>query len=149
MPEHWHCDWVTKAPKVGTIGIRVFGIERDGEWQGLAMTTTVGYVARLAPDVGQGLVYVKYIESAPWNSKSMTRTPRFSVVGARLIEAVARQSIDAGFDGRVGLHSLPTAQLFYERLGFVNLGLDAAVENLPYYELTRVAAQTFLKGGIR
>jgi hypothetical protein len=147
MPEHWHWDWVAKAPKAGTVGVRVFGIECDGDWQGLAMTTTVGYVARLSPDAGQGLVYVKYVESAPWNSKSMTNRPRFSAVGTRLIEAAVRQSVDAGFGGRVGLHSLPTAQLFYERIRFKSTGLDAAVENLPYYELTSLAAQSYLKGG--
>jgi hypothetical protein len=148
MPENWHWDWVAKAPKAGTVGVRVFGIECDGEWQGLVMTTTVGYLARLAPDIGQALVYVKYIESAPWNLKSMAKTPRYAAVGARLMEAVIRQSVDGGFGGRTGLHSLPGAQTFYERVGFVNLGIDAAVENLPYFELTSAAAQTFLKGGI-
>ena len=94
------------------------------------------------------MVYVKYLESAPWNLKSMTSTPRFSAVGVRLMEAAVRQSIDEGRNGRLALHSLPSAQLFYDKLGFVNLGLDAAVEDLPYYELTATAALKFLKGGL-
>lgn len=147
IPENWHWDWAAKAARVGTVGVRLFGIECEGEWQGLMMTTTVGCQARVAPDAGLGLVYVKYLESAPWNLKAMTATPRFSAVGARLMEAAARESVDAGFGGRVGLHALPNAVPFYQRCGFVSTGVDAAVENLPYYELTRAASIKFLNGG--
>jgi GNAT superfamily N-acetyltransferase len=148
IPEHWHWDWATKVGQAGTIGVRLFGVECEGDWQGLMMTTTIGHEARLAPDAGKPIVYVKYIESAPWNVKSMTASPKFSAVGARLIEAAVRQSIDEGHGGRVGLHSLPNAQRFYEKLWFVNLGLDAAVEDLAYYELTAAASLKILKGGI-
>ena len=85
IPENWHWDWAAKVARAGAVGVRIFGIECEGEWQGLMMTTTVGFVARLAPDVGQELVYVKYVESAPWNLKAMTPTPRFSAVGVRLM----------------------------------------------------------------
>jgi hypothetical protein len=148
IPEHWHWDWATKVGQAGTIGVRLYGIDCEGDWQGLMMTTTLGHEARLAPDVGKSIVYVKYIESAPWNVKSMTASPKFSAVGARLIEAAVRQSVDERHGGRVGLHSLASAQGFYERLWFVNLGLDAAVENLAYYELTASASLRVLNGGV-
>jgi hypothetical protein len=148
MPEHWHWDWAAKFPKAGTVGVRLFGIECEGDWQGLMMTTSVGHNARLAPDLGKPIAYVKYIESAPWNVKGMTPSPKFSAVGARLIEAAVRQSMDDGLDGRLGLHSLSVAERFYERLGFVNLGLDASVEDLAYCELTASASLRILNGGL-
>ena len=146
IPENWHWDWTAKLARAGAVAVRLFGVECQGEWQGLMMTTTVGFQARVAPNVGEGLVYVKYLESAPWNLKAMTATPRFSAVGVRLMEAAVRESIDLGFGGRVGLHALPNAATFYERCGFVTTGVDAAVEDLPYYELTSVAAIKFLGG---
>jgi hypothetical protein len=148
IPEHWHWDWAAKVGQTGTVGIQLFGVECEGEWQGLMMTTTIGHVARLAPDAGKPLVYVKYVESAPWNLRSMTKSPRFSAVGARLIEAAVRHSVESGCDGRVGLHALPSAQRFYEKLWFVGLGMDASVEELVYYELTGSASTKILNGGM-
>src|SRR5579871_5847306 len=63
IPENWHWDWAAKASRSGTMSVRVMGIECEGDWQGLIMTTSVGYQARLAPDQGKSLVYVKYVES--------------------------------------------------------------------------------------
>jgi hypothetical protein len=63
------------------------------------------------------------------------------------MEAAVRFSVDSGYGGRVGLHALPSAQRFYERLWFVNLGNDAAVEDLAYYELTASTSMKILNGG--
>jgi GNAT superfamily N-acetyltransferase len=149
IPENWHWDWAAKASRSGAMGVRIMGIECEGDWQGLIMTTAVGYAARLAPDLGKPLIYVKYVESAPWNLKSMSASPKFAGIGVRLIEAGVRESLDAGFGGRLGLHALPAAHGFYQRFGFVTTGIDAAVENLPYFELTVIAAQKFLNGETR
>jgi hypothetical protein len=146
IPENWHWDWVAKASRSGALGVRIMGIECDGDWQGLIMMATVGYMARLAPDQGKALIYVKYVESAPWNLKTMSASPKFAGVGVRLIEAAVRESVAMSFDGRLGLHALPAAQAFYQRFGFATTGPDAAVENLPYFELTVVAATKFLNG---
>jgi hypothetical protein len=116
--------------------------------QGLMMVKTAGCAARLPPDGGQPLVYVDYLEVAPWNLRALTNTPRFGGIGVRLIEAAVRLSRDEGFHGRVGLHSLPQAEAFYrDTCRMVCLGADASYENLPYYELTREKAAAFLSGG--
>jgi hypothetical protein len=148
MPEHWHWDWVAKVRNIALSGIHVFGIECEGDWQGLVMITHEGYSTRSTVDQGLPLAYVKYIESAPWNVKNMTATPRFSGVGVRLMEAVVRQSMREGFSGRVGLHSLPLAKSFYEAIGFSFLAVDADVEDLPYYEMSAAASLRFLEGGL-
>jgi hypothetical protein len=149
IPENWHWDWSAKASRSGTVGVRIMGIECEGDWQGLIMTASIGYQARLAPDEGKALIYVKYVESAPWNLKSMTGSPKFAGVGFRLIEAAVLESVDAGHDGRLGLHALPAAQAFYQRLGFVTTGPDKAVEDLPYFELTVTAATRLRNGDTR
>lgn len=52
----------------------------------------------------------------------------------------ARQrSLDLGYQGRVGLQSLPDAVRFYERIGMTRLELEPADiidagEKLPYFE---------------
>jgi hypothetical protein len=147
FPQHWRWDWSKKAPQLRLLATRTFGIECEAIWQGLMMTTTVGHAALLGADKGKPIVYVKYLENAPWNLKAFTDTPKFSPVGVRLLEAAVALSKEEGFHGRVGLHSLPNPHTegFYQRLKFTRIGIDKAVENLPYYELSREAAEQFLQ----
>jgi hypothetical protein len=85
---------------------------------------------------------------APWNLRVLSNTPRFGGIGVRLIEAAVRLSLDEGFHGRVGLHSLPQSEAFYrDTCWMVGLGADASYQDLPYYELTREQADEFLSGG--
>lgn len=148
LPQHSHWDWARKAGALQYLANTVFGIQKDGKWQGLVMTTTVGHLARLQPDVGKPLLYIKYIESAPWNLKEFVMKPLYGAIGTRLLEVAVRQSLDEGFHGRLGLHSLqnPKTEAFYQRNGMVRVGIDPNVEGLPYYEFTQAAAQDFLKG---
>jgi hypothetical protein len=95
------------------------------------------------------VVYVKYLESAPWNVKAFSPVPKYGGIGTRLLEAAARLSVAQGFRGRVGLHSLPNAltQNFYRQRRLISFGPDADVEDLPYYELSEAAAIAFFQQG--
>ena len=86
--------------------MRAIGIEY-GEMQGLMMADESGHTTRLAPDFGQPLVYVDYVEAAPWNVRRANPIPRFQNVGLHLVRAAVILSRRLGFAGRVGLHSLP------------------------------------------
>jgi hypothetical protein len=62
-----------------------------------------------------------------------------------LIEAAIRFSLNEGFDGRVGLHSLPQAESFYENVcGMTRGELDPLYEGLRWFELTSTNAKKFL-----
>lgn len=149
FPQHAHWDWSAKADLLRLLATRAFAIECDDEWQGAMMTSTAGHFARLDPDRGKPLVYVKYLESAPWNLARLVSAPRFGAIGTRLIEAAVRLSVDENFRGRIALRSLPNpdTRSFYNRCGMVCLGEDPQVEHLPYYEMTRDGATQFLTGG--
>ena len=108
--------------------------------------------AKLSPDVGKQLVYVDYLEAAPWNVRPLTDKPRLSGVGVVLMRAAVQLSIDEGFRGRLGLHSLPQAEEFYrDKCGMRFLENDPHYEDLPYYEFSRKSAKTFVeavRGGV-
>jgi hypothetical protein len=54
-------------------------------------------------------------------------------------------SIDEGFKGRIGLHSLPGARGFYEeKCGMTVIGPDPQKQNLIYYEFNSEQANAFL-----
>jgi len=145
VPQHWHWDWRRKSAKLRLLAYSCFAIECDNAIQGLMMTSTAKYRARLKPDVGKPLVYVEYLETAPWNVRPIVEEPKYGGVGIRLFEGAIRYSQSEGFHGRVGLHSLPQAELFYaETCGMTQLGPDSQIEDLSYFEFTRDQALEFL-----
>ncbi len=60
----------------------------------------------------------------------------FHSVGTVLLRTAIQASLDKGFDGRIGLHSLPQADSFYGHQGMTNLGPDADYQNLCYFEIS-------------
>lgn len=145
LPQQVHWNWAVKAVHIaGVLAYRSFGIEAAGKMQGLMIVLLTGKNARLDPDKGKPLVYVDFIETAPWNAKEYTNTPLYKGVGVRLIQAAARLSIDESFAGRVGLHTLPQSAGFYTNAcEMTSLGLDS--NNLEYLELTAAKAAVLLK----
>lgn len=129
--EHSHWDWRSKADSVEAGYHMLVAVEVDDEIQGLMAVLRHPRVGRL----GQGyVVYVDYLESAPWNLKSFVEVPRYIGVGTVLMAEAVRISVEAGFEGRVGLHSLPQAEGFYEKCKLTQLGTDPSYYDLVYYE---------------
>jgi len=144
-PQHWHWDWRRKSARINLLAYRCFGIECGGEMQGLMLVNLTNHVSRMDGQQGKPLVYVDYLEVAPWNVKELTPEPRYGGVGARLFEAAVRLSLDEGFDGRVGLHPLPQAENFYEKICEITRGgIDRQYQDLCWFELTAVNAKKFL-----
>jgi hypothetical protein len=148
-PQSLHWDWSRKSLML-TFGdpddFRIFGVMRESVWEGAMVTLRKSRVARLAPDIGKSLIYVDYLEAAPWNwtVKEIGQLRKFKAVGPLLLRAALAQSEAEGSEGRVGLHALPQAEEFYKSLGFVRVTMDA-LKRLPYYELTSAAAKTFMR----
>lgn len=149
QPEHWHWDWSRKAAKLSLLAYRGVGIECQGHVQGLALLRVAGSTARVGEDVGKPLVYLSYVETAPWNARELEESPKFGGIGTRLIEASIRVSSQEGFAGRLGLHSLPQSEGFYRDVcGMQDCGRDRGMQDLRYFELTRPGAKRFLEGAL-
>jgi len=144
LPEHFAWDWGMKSQKLQFLAYMCFGIEYAQKMQGLLMVKVAGNYARLDPDKGKELVYVDYLEAAPWNVVPLVDEPGFRGIGPMLMKTAVELSYDEGFHGRVGLHSLPQAEEFYrDTCGMQGCGQDPNYQNLPYYEMTRDIAQRF------
>lgn len=144
IPQHFLWDWGAKSQKLQFLAYQCLGIECAGKWQGLLMVKLTGQVARLDPDKGKDLVYIDYLESAPWNLAIMVDTPLYGGIGPVLMRTAVQLSYDEGFHGRIGLHALPQAEDFYrDDCGMQCCGPDPTYENLPYYEMTRDIATRF------
>ena len=152
VPRHFHWDWTSKEADLRMLAFSFFGITAKGKLQGLMKLESAGRSGRIASQRGKPLIYVDYLETAPWNIKhlmqALGRSPEFAAIGTRLIEAAVRKSLDEGFKGRLALHSLSTSERFYlEVCGMTAVGRDPVKQDLLWCEFTPEQAERFLKEG--
>jgi hypothetical protein len=148
-PQSLHWDWRRKAPELKLLEASGFGVVCERQWQGVMLTRSALYTAKLDPDKGKPLVYVDFLEVAPWNwvIPEIDRAGRFRAVGSTLLWRAVKQSNEEGFQGRVGLHSLPQSERFYESVfKMTPLKRDGAKQNLLYMELSVEQAMRLLEG---
>jgi hypothetical protein len=142
-----HEHWTWEENVVATARLLPFptmGIECEEHVQGLMMLSTDRAFGQLQEHVGQPVVYVILLATAPWNLRNEFLTnPRFRGVGTVLLRAAVETSIDLGFKGRIGLHSLPGSETWYEKFRMQCLGEDPA-KKLKYYEMTAAQAAEFI-----
>ena len=148
-PQSRHWDWRRKATVLqGMLANPGFSIVCDGVTQGMMIVDMVKHRGRLDGQRGQHLVYVEFVENAPWNRAELFDPPRYRGVGSILIRAAVALSEEQVFHGRIGLHSLPQANGFYANTcGMTDLGFDPDHEGLRYFEMTPEQARVFIAKG--
>jgi len=140
--EHSHWNWRAKeVRRHGLLANKGFALRCGGTLEGLMFTKNT-LTCRLAEQAGKPLIYIEYLESAPWNRLAVP--VRYRGVGSALLRAAMELSLADGFHGRVGLHSLPGSIAWYRQLGLSDLGGDSACQDLHYFEMTPAQTQRFL-----
>lgn len=144
-PQSHHWNWRSKVEHTrGLLAYRGFAIECQERTQGL-MLVKLSELCKLQEQRGKPLVYVDYLETAPWNQRELVDQPRFGGIGIVMLTAAITLSRDEGFHGRIGLHSLPQSEKFYEACGMTGLGKDRSKQGLCYFEMTSEQATAFLE----
>jgi hypothetical protein len=150
-PQSRHWNWRQKAAVLqGLLGAPGFSVVCGGLTQGMMLTDTVTKHCRISSQAGKNLVYVSFVENAPWNRQELFDPPRYRGVGSTLMRAAVELSKEHEFKGRLGLHSLPQANSFYANTcGMTDLGLDADPQHtgLRYFEMTPEQAEAFIEKG--
>jgi len=138
---HW--DWVAKAKDaISSMALETFALECAGHTQGLMLVNSASF-AKLNSQRGLDLVYVELLATAPWNRPTQSRAGIYKGVGRVLIATAIRLSIEQGFGGRIGLHSLSTSQSWYrDTIRLTDCGYDGA-KGMQYFEMTDQQAQAF------
>ena len=149
-PQSYHWNWRDKVKAIeGLLSQPCFSVVCKGMTQGLMIVNTVKR-ARVPTQVGQHLVYVEYLESAPWNRRmeESSKQVAYGGIGSNLMRAAVEFSLQEEYKGRVGLHSLPQANDFYGIVcEMTDLGPDPNYKNLRYFEFTPEQAKAFISRG--
>jgi hypothetical protein len=150
-PQSRNWDWRRKTDAFhGMLGCPGFSIVCGGMTQGLMLVDTMSKRCRVEGQKGKDLVYVEFVENAPWNRPELFQPPLYRGVGSILIRAAIQLSVELEWKGRVGLHSLPQANGFYANTcGMTDLGPDPSYQDLRYFEMTEEQAKAFIEKGKR
>ena len=146
----WH--WRNKLAAIqGKLTHQSYAIVRDGVTHAM-MIVDHTQRAKIAVQRDQHLVYIGYIEAAPWNRAEFgVDAQQLSGCGTLLVGTAMKLSLEEGFKGRIGLHSLAQSNDFYaNHCELQDLGPEPDHRNLRYFEATPGIAQQFLgKGNMR
>lgn len=126
-----------------------YSVMCDNNTQGMMFVDLAQHRCKIQEQAGKHLVYVDFVESAPWNREDFLLTPTYYGVGSLLIRTAIERSRAEEFGGRIGLHSLPESEDWYRRkCGMSDLGTDPTnKEYLRYFEMTVEQADAFIKKG--
>jgi len=147
VPQHANWNWVEyydKAKVQDLLVYQLMGVECGGNMQGLMLIKNAGVYCRIPSQMGLGMVYVIFLESAPWNVSSIVKEPVYRHVGSTLLNAAIAASEHCEFKGRIGLHALSQADSYYSKhCNMTDVGLDPKKGNLRYFEMTAQQAKQF------
>lgn len=136
-----HFDWPEKClERAEQLAWPSFALRCDGKTQGL-MYVNLLQTSRIPGHEKQPMVYVDLLATAPWNRSALVGSGQYGGVGVVLIAEAVLLSLDEDFGGRLGLHSLPQSDGFYEqKLGMTKLEKHP----LNYFEFDPEGAEAWL-----
>ena len=146
-PQSRHWDWRAKIRALEScVDRQCFTIVCEDMTQAMMITDSAKR-ARIESQKNEHLVYIDFLESAPWNrNEIIDRPPRFAGCGSILVRAAIEYSKREEYKGRIGLHSLPQANNFYAgKVGMTDMGKDPDYQDLRYFEMTPAQAEAFIK----
>ena len=138
--EDRHWDWLRKYANLSSINFEYYAIECDQMTQGMMIIETDLHKSR----GGKNLVYVDFLAIAPWNRQEIVKNPKYRGTGSLLMYLAVSRSEQLGYKHRTGLHALPRACEFYQKLGMKDFGADRNYQNLHYFEFDEQTGKAFL-----
>ena len=135
LQDEVYWNWLNKNRMYGSRGnYEAYVIENESEQitQGMMLIETQNHRSRF--DRRKRLVYVETLETAPWNRQNSQPAPQFKGVGTVLLKFAQWRSEQLGYNGIVGLHSLPESEIFYKNRNMIDTGKDPEKDNLTYFE---------------
>ncbi len=150
-------NWISISNFNATSDTRIYCLDSADEVVELAGTAMVinsglgpealmfvrdGHVVRCDAGDRAPLIYIGFLEVAPWNHPTASERC-FKSLGPLLLKVACHLSVERGYDGRLGLHAVTRAEEFYSRLGFRSVDCPNEYNEL-YMELDENGAQALL-----
>jgi hypothetical protein len=136
--EHLYWSWNRKKDD---FTYRLIAVMCEGRCEGLLAANRT---LRRSRTQQCDILYVAYVESAPWNHPHFPGGAEFRGVGTNLMMGAILVSQQLQAAGAIGLHSLNSSRAAYLHWGMTNFGRDPQCEDLTYFEFSSEHAIEFL-----
>ncbi|WP_394135604.1 GNAT family N-acetyltransferase [Shewanella algae] len=141
--EDAHWNWVNKFIGLNTDEYIWFSLEHKTQIES-AMIVKHPQSSRFD---NENIFYIDYLAVAPWNRHNPIKEKVFKGLGPLLIkEAGKHLKVQLRYREGFGLHSLPKAANFYQKIGMKDFGPDTTKQNLSYFEMEELIARSFIYG---
>ncbi|HAS90144.1 MAG TPA: GNAT family N-acetyltransferase [Desulfovibrio sp.] len=98
IPGSRHWNWDKKANHANSfLACSGYSIVCEGRTEGLMVITKSIHSARLESQKGKPLIYVDYIETAPWNIKGFMPPGKYSGIGSIFLNTAIQVSVHEGY----------------------------------------------------
>lgn len=134
----WEWGKKAMAAVVDPLVFEIFVLECAGNTQAMMMVRKGGTkcFSRHQEHPRVPIIYVDFLSTAPWNRPRLVTEPVYKGCGRALLSVAISLSLEEEYQGRVGLHALPGAEVFYrDQVGMDDLGKDEEYGGLRYFEL--------------
>ncbi len=140
--EDFHWDWFRKAVDYSTDEYEWFHLYADDKPQAACL---IYHPEASALEPGD-IFYVKFVAVAPWNRDCDLRPREFRGLGKIILRAAQRFAVKE-LKLRPGfcLHSLPKAEIVYEKLKMVKVDSKKDAQSLAYFELPQALATELME----
>jgi hypothetical protein len=137
--KHW--EWVRKGCALDSEEYEWFYAKSENHIEGICVI----YHPQPSRIDSKEIFYVDYVAVAPWNRKNPFSVQKIKGIGSVLIRESLRFSVEElQYRPGFGLHSLPQAITYYEKIGMQNFGKDVNKQDLIYFEMSESQSERFL-----
>lgn len=138
--EDSHWKWVAKSMIYKSDEYKWFYLKTDNRVEAACLV----YHPKKSFIDSEDIFYVEFIAVAPWNRDDPMSGKTFKGVGSILLRAVVNHLVTKlGLSYRFGLHALPQASGYYQRIGMDYIPTGDK-DSLEYFEMSNNNALKFL-----
>ena len=130
--EDYHWEWLSKSLVYRSDEYKWFYLKTENNIEAACLA----YHPKKSAVDSKDIFYIEFIAVAPWNRESPMSPKKLKGVGSTLLRAAVKYLVNSlGLTYRFGLHALPQARGYYQKIGMDYLPIGDK-DSLEYFEMS-------------
>ncbi|MCU4191333.1 GNAT family N-acetyltransferase [Vibrio cholerae] len=143
--EDYHWNWLSKSLVYQGDEYKWFYLKTEQDVEAACLA----YHPKKSAVDSEEIFYIEFIAVAPWNRENPMSAKKLKGVGSILLKASIKYLVNSlGLTYRFGLHALPQARGYYQKIGMDYLPIGDK-DSLEYFEMSDKNSITFVNRSIR